>query len=36
MVDSLLCLLQGAYVKEYLAVGEAPESVRNCFMQKSR
>ena len=27
---------KGAYVKEYLAVGEVPETVRNAFMQKSR
>ena len=24
------------YVEEYLAVGEAPEEVRNCFQQRSR
>lgn len=24
------------YVEEYLAVGEAPEQVRNCFQQRSR
>ena len=27
---------KGAYVKEYMAIGEVPESVRNAFMQKSR
>ena len=27
---------KGAYVKEYMAVGEVPETVRNAFMQKSR
>ena len=27
---------QGRYVCEYLAVGEAPEQVRNCFQQRSR
>ncbi len=30
------CLLQCRYVPEYLAVGEAPEQVRNCFQQRSR
>ena len=24
------------YVEEYLAIGEAPEEVRNCFQQRSR
>lgn len=24
------------YVEEYLAVGEAPDEVRNCFQQRSR
>ena len=24
------------YVEEYLAVGEAPEEIRNCFQQRSR
>ena len=24
------------YVEEYLAIGEAPEQVRNCFQQRSR
>ena len=24
------------YMREYLAVGEAPHQVRNCFQQKSR
>ena len=24
------------YVDEYLAVGEAPEQLRNCFQQRSR
>ncbi len=24
------------YVEEYLAVGEAPKQVRNCFQQRSR
>ncbi len=24
------------YVEEYLAVGEAPDQVRNCFQQRSR
>ena len=28
--------LQCRYVPEYLAVGEAPEQVRNCFQQRSR
>lgn len=27
---------QCSYVEEYLAVGEAPEEVRNCFQQRSR
>ena len=27
---------QCRYVNEYLAVGEAPEQVRNCFQQRSR
>ena len=27
---------QCRYMREYLAVGEAPEQVRNCFQQKSR
>ena len=27
---------KGAYVKEYLAIGEVPETIRNAFMQKSR
>ncbi|KAK9837911.1 hypothetical protein WJX74_007544 [Apatococcus lobatus] len=27
---------QGRYVCEYLAIGEAPEQVRNCFQQRSR
>lgn len=27
---------QCRYVPEYLAVGEAPEQVRNCFQQRSR
>ena len=27
---------KGAYVKEYLAIGEVPETIRNTFMQKSR
>ncbi|KAK9803902.1 hypothetical protein WJX72_003331 [[Myrmecia] bisecta] len=27
---------KGSYVKEYLAVGEVPENVRNAYMQKSR
>lgn len=25
-----------SYVQEYLAIGEAPEEVRNCFQQRSR
>ena len=28
--------LQCRYVPEYLAVGEAPDQVRNCFQQRSR
>ena len=24
------------YVEEYLAIGEAPDQVRNCFQQRSR
>ena len=24
---------KGAYVKEYMAVGEVPETIRNAFMQ---
>ena len=24
------------YVEEYLAIGEAPEQLRNCFQQRSR
>lgn len=24
------------YVEDYLAVGEAPEQIRNCFQQRSR
>lgn len=24
------------YVEEYLAIGEAPEQIRNCFQQRSR
>ena len=24
------------YVQEYLAVGEAPDQIRNCFQQRSR
>ncbi len=28
--------LQCRYVDEYLAIGEAPEEVRNCFQQRSR
>ena len=27
---------KGAYVQEYLAIGEVPETIRNAFMQKSR
>ena len=27
---------QCRYVEEYLAVGEAPDEVRNCFQQRSR
>ena len=27
---------KGAYVKEYLAIGEVPETIRNAFLQKSR
>ena len=29
-------LWQCRYVPEYLAIGEAPEEVRNCFQQRSR
>lgn len=29
-------LLSLSYVQEYLAVGEAPDQVRNCFQQRSR
>lgn len=28
--------LQCRYVKDYLAVGEAPDQIRNCFQQRSR
>ena len=27
---------QCRYVQEYLAVGEAPDQIRNCFQQRSR
>lgn len=27
---------QCRYVQEYLAVGEAPDEIRNCFQQRSR
>ena len=27
---------KGAYVQEYLAIGEVPETIRNAFLQKSR
>lgn len=28
--------VQCRYVKDYLAVGEAPDQIRNCFQQRSR
>ena len=31
-----MTLLLCRYVEEYLAIGEAPEQVRNCFQQRSR
>lgn len=27
---------QCRYIQEYLAVGEAPDQIRNCFQQRSR
>ena len=36
VVDFLPTLTSCVHVQEYLAVGEAPDQIRNCFQQRSR